>query len=113
MLTWPDCAGPDILIDDGGDATLLMHEGEKYELEFEKNGSVPDPKSTNNREMQQVLRIIKRELENGNTKKWRNMLNNLKGVSEETTTGVARLDQMALKGELRLKCINVNDCVTK
>ena len=113
MLTWPDCDGPDILIDDGGDATLLMHEGEKYELEFEKNGTLPDPQSTNNREMQQVLRIIRRELENGNTKKWGKMLNNLKGVSEETTTGVARLDQMSLKGELRLKCINVNDCVTK
>jgi adenosylhomocysteinase len=113
MLTWPDCDGPDILIDDGGDATLLMHEGEKYELEFEKNGTLPDPASTNNREMQQVLRIIRRELENGNTKKWGKMLNNLKGVSEETTTGVARLDQMSLKGELRLKCINVNDCVTK
>merc|ERR1719272_2225920 len=112
MLTWPDAPGPDILIDDGGDATLLMHEGERWEIEFEKCGSKPDPTSTNNREMQQVLRIIKRELEQGNTKKWRNMLNNLKGVSEETTTGVARLDQMSLHGELRLKAINVNDCVT-
>jgi len=52
MLTWPDAAGPDILIDDGGDATLLMHEGSKYELEFEKNGTLPDPMSTKNREMQ-------------------------------------------------------------
>merc|ERR1711937_17350 len=52
MLTWPDAPGPDILIDDGGDATLLMHEGEKYEIEFEKMGTLPDPTSTNNREMQ-------------------------------------------------------------
>ena len=113
MLTWPGHDGPDILIDDGGDATLLMHEGEKFELEFEKMGTLPDPTSTNNREMQQVLRIIKRELEAGNTHKWRKMLAGLHGVSEETTTGVARLDQMSARGELRLKCINVNDCVTK
>lgn len=113
MLSWPGCSGPDILIDDGGDATLLMHEGVKYEHEFEKQKTLPDPKSTNNREMQQVLRIIRRELEAGNTKKWRDMIAGLHGVSEETTTGVARLDQMSARGELLLKCINVNDCVTK
>lgn len=63
--------------------------------------------------MQQVLRIIRRELENGNTHKWRKMIANLKGVSEETTTGVHRLEQMSLKGELLIKAINVNDSVTK
>ena len=113
MLTWPDAPGPDILIDDGGDATLLMHEGVKYELEFEKNGTLPDPASTKNREMQQVLRIIKQTLEAGLTKKWRNMIAGLHGVSEETTTGVLRLEQMADRGELLIKGINVNDCVTK
>jgi len=51
MLTWPGHSGPEILIDDGGDATLLMHEGVKYEIEFEKNGTLPDPSSTKNREM--------------------------------------------------------------
>merc|ERR1712153_161921 len=101
------------LIDDGGDATLLMHEGVKYEIEFEKSGTLPDPMSTNNREMQQVLRIIKEELEAGNGRKWREMIAGLHGVSEETTTGVHRLEQMSKAGELMLKCINVNDCVTK
>jgi len=113
MLTWPGHSGPEILIDDGGDATLLMHEGVKYELEFEKSGTLPDPMSTNNREMQQVLRIIKEELEAGNGRKWREMIAGLHGVSEETTSGVHRLEQMSKAGELMLKCINVNDCVTK
>merc|ERR1719163_943024 len=86
MLTWPDADGPDILIDDGGDATLLMHEGVKYELEFEKNGTLPEIESTSNREMQEILRIIRRTLEAGETKKWREMIAGLHGVSEETTT---------------------------
>merc|ERR1712086_940465 len=82
MLTWPGHAGPDILIDDGGDATWVMHEGVKYELEFEKSGTLPDPMSTNNREMQQVLRIIKEELQAGNLKKWRDMIAGLHCVSK-------------------------------
>jgi len=113
MLTWPDADGPDMLVDDGGDATLLIHEGYKAELEFEKMGTLPDPTSTDNLEMQQVLRILKRELEAGNVQKWRKMVANLKGVSEETTTGVHRLEQMSQRGELLIKAINVNDCVTK
>jgi adenosylhomocysteinase len=113
MLTWPDADGPDILVDDGGDATLLMHEGVKWEIAFEKMNELPDPSSTDNLEMQQVLRIIRRELENGNTHKWRKMIAGLKGVSEETTTGVLRLEQMSMRGELLIKAINVNDSVTK
>ena len=113
MLTWPGHDGPDILVDDGGDATLLMHEGVKAEQEFEKMGTLPDPASTDNLEMQQVLRILRRELEAGNTQKWRKMIAGLRGVSEETTTGVHRLEQMSLKGELLIKAINVNDSVTK
>merc|ERR1719272_182586 len=113
MLTWPGETGPDILIDDGGDATLLMHEGAKWEIQNEKCGDLPDPASTNNREMQQVLRIIKECLEKGEKTKWRDMLKGLHGVSEETTTGVHRLEQMSAKGELLIKAINVNDCVTK
>jgi adenosylhomocysteinase len=113
MLTWPGHSGPEILIDDGGDATLLMHEGVKYEIEFEKNGTLPDPSSTKNREMQEILKIVKASIESGETSKWRNMIAGLHGVSEETTTGVLRLEQMAERGELLLKAINVNDCVTK
>ena len=113
MLTWPDADGPDILVDDGGDATLLIHEGYKAELEFEKMGTLPDPATTENLEMKEVLRILRRELEAGNTQKWRKMVAGLHGVSEETTTGVHRLEQMSQRGELLIKAINVNDCVTK
>lgn len=113
MLTWPECDGPDILVDDGGDATLLIHEGVKAERAFEKTGDLPDPTSTTNLEFQQVLRIIKEGLQAGFTKKWTKMSQKLIGVSEETTTGVHRLNQMSAKGELLLRAINVNDSVTK
>lgn len=113
MLTWPGCDGPDILVDDGGDATLLIHEGVKAEREFAKLQKLPDPSSTDNLEFQQVLRIIKEGLEAGLTDKWTKMANRLIGVSEETTTGVHRLHQMAEKGELLMRAINVNDSVTK
>jgi len=113
MLTWPDADGPDILVDDGGDATLMIHEGVKAELEFEKLQKLPDPESTTNAEMKCILKIIKRLLEAGETHKWRKMAANLQGVSEETTTGVLRLEQMAQRGELLVKAINVNDSVTK
>ena len=113
MLTWPDADGPDILVDDGGDATLIIHEGVKAELEFEKLQKLPDPASTENEEMKCVLKILKRLLEAGETHKWRKMAAVCNGVSEETTTGVLRLEQMATRGELLLKAINVNDCVTK
>ena len=113
MLTWPDADGPDILVDDGGDATLIIHEGVKAELEFEKLQKLPDPDSTENEEMKCILKILKRLLEAGETHKWRKMAANLNGVSEETTTGVLRLEQMAQRGELLIKAINVNDCVTK
>jgi len=113
MLTWPGHDGPEILVDDGGDATLLIHEGVKAEQEFEKLGTLPDPASTDNAEFKEVLRILRRELEAGNTQKWRKMIAGLHGVSEETTTGVHRLEQMSQRGELLIKAINVNDCVTK
>merc|ERR1712113_480866 len=92
MLTWPDADGPDILVDDGGDATLMIHEGVKAELEFEKLQKLPDPDSTENEEMKCVLKILKRLLEAGETHKWRKMAATLQGVSEETTTGVLRLE---------------------
>ena len=113
MLTWPDADGPTILVDDGGDATLLIHEGVKAERAFAKNGELPDPDSTDNMEFKQVLRIIRDGLKAGLTQKWTKMADGLIGVSEETTTGVARLNQMAAKGELIMRAINVNDSVTK
>ena len=113
MLTWPECDGPDILVDDGGDATLLIHEGVKAERHFAKTGEFPDPDSTTNAEFKEVLRIIRDGLKAGLTQKWTKMSEKLIGVSEETTTGVARLNQMSTKGELLLRAINVNDSVTK
>ena len=113
MLTWPDSDGPDILVDDGGDATLLIHEGVKAERHFAKTGEFPDPDSTSNLEFKEVLKIIRKDLEAGRTQKWTKMSEKLIGVSEETTTGVARLNQMAEKGELLMRAINVNDSVTK
>merc|ERR1719238_762225 len=113
MLTWPECDGPDILVDDGGDATLLIHEGVKAERAFAKTGEFPDPDSTTNLEFKQVLRIIRDGLKAGLTDKWTKMAEKLIGVSEETTTGVARLNKMSQTGELLLRAINVNDSVTK
>jgi adenosylhomocysteinase len=112
-LTWPDCDGADILVDDGGDATLLIHEGVKAEREFAKSGELPDPDKTDNLEFKQVCRILREGLAAGVTDKWTKMSQKMCGVSEETTTGVARLYKMAQKGELLLKSINVNDSVTK
>jgi len=111
-LTWPDGQGCDQIVDDGGDATLLLHEGKKFEDAFAKDKSVPDPASTDNAEFKCVLNIIKNTLTT-DPKKWSNMVARMVGVSEETTTGVHRLIQMAEKGTLLFPAINVNDCVTK
>jgi len=113
MLTWPNGDGPDILVDDGGDATLLIHEGVKAERNFEKLGELPDPNSTTNHEFKEVLRVLREGLQAGFTKKWTKIAERLIGVSEETTTGVHRLNQMSAKGELMLRAININDSVTK
>lgn len=113
MLTWPNGEGPDLLVDDGGDATLLIHEGVKAEREFAKLGVYPDPESTTNEEFKIVLKVLKRSLEAGNTNKWTKIAERLVGVSEETTTGVFRLEQMSRQGTLLFRAINVNDCVTK
>lgn len=111
-LTWPDGEGPDIIVDDGGDATLLIHEGYKAELAYEKDGSVPDPESTTNPEFKLILSTIKKGLQS-TPKRWRNMVERLVGVSEETTTGVHRLVERAAEGSLLFPAININDCVTK
>jgi len=112
MLTWPE-GSADLLVDDGGDATLLIHEGVKAEIAFEKDGTIPDPASTTNEEFKCVLAIIKKTLEAGILTKWRDMAKRMVGVSEETTTGVKRLYEMQQAGELLFPGINVNDSVTK
>lgn len=111
-LTWPDGSGPDLIVDDGGDATLLIHEGFKAEIAYEKDGSVPDPESTDNAEFKIVLQTIKDGLAT-NPKRWHEVVDKLVGVSEETTTGVHRLVERARDGSLLFPAINVNDCVTK
>jgi adenosylhomocysteinase len=111
-LTWPDSDGADLLVDDGGDATLLIHEGAKAEEEFAKSGKLPDPASTDNPEFQIVLRIIRDGLAS-NPRKWSKMAEKMVGVSEETTTGVKRLYEMMATGDLFFPAINVNDSVTK
>jgi adenosylhomocysteinase len=112
MLTWPDGEGADLLVDDGGDATLLIHEGVKAEAAFAKDGTLPDPDSTDNPEFKIVMQVIKDGLTKDATK-WTRMAERMVGVSEETTTGVKRLYDMQEAGGLLFPAINVNDSVTK
>jgi len=104
--------GPNLIVDDGGDATLLIHEGVAWEEKFEKDGKLPDPASVDNPEMKEIYKVIAQELKK-NPKKWRTIAGNVVGVSEETTTGVHRLYSMAKEGKLLFPAINVNDAVTK
>lgn len=113
MLSWPDGEGPDLLVDDGGDATLLIHEGVKFERQYAKTGDLPNPDDYDNKEYKEVVRIIRQTIQNESKDKWTRMANRLIGVSEETTTGVHRLYQMSKKNELLIRAINVNDSVTK
>merc|ERR1712151_251117 len=112
MMTVPGADGCDQLVDDGGDATLLIHKGKEFEAKFAKDGSLPDPESTDNAEFKCILQLLKDSIQVDKTKYTR-MAAKCKGVSEETTTGVHRLREMAAKGELLFPAINVNDCVTK
>jgi adenosylhomocysteinase len=107
-ITWPGTDGPNMILDDGGDATLLVHKG----VEYEKAGAVPDPTSASNPEFAIVLGLLQRSLHN-DPSKWTRMSAGLRGVTEETTTGVHRLYQMQQRGELLFPAINVNDSVTK
>lgn len=112
-LKWPEIEGPDLIVDDGGDVTLLIHEGVKAEIAYEADNTVvPDPNSTDNLEFKEVLRIIRSTLES-QPNRWRRMAQRIRGVSEETTTGVLRLYERARAGELLFPAINVNDSVTK
>ena len=107
-LTWPDGGAPNMILDDGGDATLLVHKG----AEFEKAGAVPEPKADDNEEWKAILAVLRRTLES-HPDKWRKMTDTIKGVTEETTTGVHRLYQMEESKELMFPAMNVNDSVTK
>ncbi len=100
--------GPNLLLDDGGDLTLLVHKG----VEFEKAGKVPDPSTATNEEYKVILTLLQASLKK-DPQRFTKMAKEIKGVSEETTTGVHRLYEMAAKGELFLPAINVNDSVTK
>jgi adenosylhomocysteinase len=108
MMTWDGYDGPNMILDDGGDATLLVHKG----VEYEAAGEVPDPTSASNPELAIVLGLLQRSLKN-DPQKWTRMAKQIKGVTEETTTGVKRLYKMAAEGQLLFPAINVNDSVTK
>jgi adenosylhomocysteinase len=101
-----------MIVDDGGDATLLIHEGVKYEAEYAANKTLPDPASTDNLEHKLVLGIIRESIPK-DPQRWTKMAANIVGVSEETTTGVKRLYEMTAAGTLLFPAINVNDSVTK
>lgn len=108
MMSWPGGNGPNMILDDGGDATMLIHKG----VEFEKAGKVPDPTTASNPELAIVLGLLQRSL-NAEPLKWTTLAKGIRGVTEETTTGVKRLYKMAERNELLFPAINVNDSVTK
>ncbi|WDT94159.1 adenosylhomocysteinase [Thermoleophilum album] len=105
---WPDGKGPNMLLDDGGDATLMVHKG----VEFERAGAVPDPEGADSEDFAALLRILRASLAEDSSR-WQRIAAEIKGVTEETTTGVHRLYQLAEAGELLFPAINVNDSVTK
>ena len=113
ILTWPGAAenpelGPNLILDDGGDATLLLHLG----VEYEAAGQVPGPEAAENHEHGIILSVL-REALSKSPDKFTRIARQIQGVSEETTTGVLRLNQLAERGELLFPAINVNDAVTK
>jgi adenosylhomocysteinase len=108
-LVWPDGGGPDLIVDDGGDATLLVHKG----LEFERAGRVPDFDPQSDPEEWGVILALVRRLQREAPGQWQRISPKIRGVSEETTTGVHRLYEMAKQSALLFPAINVNDSVTK
>ncbi|WP_369159965.1 adenosylhomocysteinase [Candidatus Thiodiazotropha sp. LNASS1] len=108
VLNWPDGAAPNMILDDGGDATLLVHKG----VEFADSGAVPEPQDDDPEEWRVILGVLKRSLEE-DPKRYHRMAESIKGVTEETTTGVHRLYQMMEQGTLLFPAMNVNDSVTK
>jgi adenosylhomocysteinase len=108
-LVWPDGKGPNMLLDDGGDATLLVHKG----AEYEKTGVIPQFDPENDPEEWGVILDLLRTTIGQDPKRWTNVAKDIKGVTEETTTGVHRLYEMQKAGTLLFPAINVNDSVTK
>jgi adenosylhomocysteinase len=107
-IVWPDGSGPDLIVDDGGDATLAIHKGREFELA----GKVPETKESDPEEWGVILDLM-RKVQKSDSTLWQRIADGMKGVSEETTTGVLRLNQLAAAGELLFPAINVNDSVTK
>jgi adenosylhomocysteinase len=107
-LSWPDGTGPNMLLDDGGDATMLVHKG----AEYERAGGVPSAADDDSDEWRVVLDVLRRSL-TASPGKWTAVAGQIRGVTEETTTGVHRLHEMASAGTLLFPAINVNDSVTK
>jgi adenosylhomocysteinase len=108
VINWPDGGGPNMILDDGGDATLLVHKG----VEFEKAGAVPVPTPDDNEEWTAILGVLARNFER-DPHHWQGLAEGIKGVTEETTTGVHRLYEMAKAETLLFPGMNVNDSVTK
>ena len=108
VVNWPDGGGPNMILDDGGDATLLVHKG----VEYEKAGRVPAPTADDNEEWTAILGLLARTFQR-DPRHWHNIAEAIKGVTEETTTGVHRLYDMAKSGTLLFPAMNVNDSVTK
>ena len=108
VLLWPDGAGPNMILDDGGDATLLVHKG----TEFEAAGVVPSTDPTDSEEYAVILEVLRRSLTE-DPQRWTRIGEGIRGVTEETTTGVHRLYEMHKEGRLLFPAINVNDSVTK
>ncbi|MEQ4715356.1 adenosylhomocysteinase [Nonomuraea sp. B19D2] len=106
-LSWPDGSTPNMILDDGGDATLLVHKG----AEYEKAGAVPAATAEDPEEWHVIIDLLTRTV--GDDKKWTEIAESIKGVTEETTTGVHRLYEMHKNGQLLFPAINVNDSVTK
>ena len=107
-LLWPDGKLPNMILDDGGDATLLVHKG----VEFEKAGAIPATKDDDNEEYKAILDVLRRTIK-PDSSTWQDIAASVKGVTEETTTGVHRLYEMQEKNELLFPAMNVNDSATK
>jgi adenosylhomocysteinase len=108
VLNWPNGEQPNMILDDGGDATLLVHKG----VEYSDAGAVPEPKADDAEELKVILGVLKRSL-GEDPKRYHKMAESIRGVTEETTTGVHRLYEMLNKGQLLFPAMNVNDSVTK
>ncbi|HWG99110.1 MAG TPA: adenosylhomocysteinase [Pilimelia sp.] len=108
VLCWPDGGGPNMILDDGGDATLLVHKG----VEYERAGAVPSAETADSEEFAVILELLRASLAE-DPQRWTRLAEGIRGVTEETTTGVHRLYEMRQSGTLLFPAINVNDSVTK